>query len=72
MPASPNQDARIHNEVKSGQISKSQAQQLHAEDHGIRQEERTMASTNGGHYITKTEKQALNQQENQVSKQIGK
>jgi hypothetical protein len=66
-----NQDARIHNEVKSGQISKSQAQQLHAEDHGIRQEERTMASTNGGH-ITKTEKQALNQQENQVSKQIGK
>ena len=66
-----NQDARIHNEVKSGQITKSQAQQLHAEDHGIRQEERTMASTNGGH-ITKTEQHALNQQENQVSKQIGK
>jgi hypothetical protein len=30
-----------------------------------------MASTNGGH-ITKAEKHALNQQENQVSKQIGK
>lgn len=65
------QDARIHNEVKSGQISKGQAQQLHAEDHAIRQEERTMASTNGSH-ITKTEQHALNQQENQVSKQIGK
>jgi hypothetical protein len=66
-----NQDARIHNEVKSGQISKAQAHQLHSEDHAIRQEERTMASTNGGH-ITKTEQHALNQQENQVSKQIGK
>ena len=66
-----NQNARIHNEVKDGQISKTQAKQLHSEDHGIRQEERTMASTNGGH-ITKTEQRALTQQENQVSKQIGK
>jgi hypothetical protein len=30
-----------------------------------------MASTNGGH-ITKTEQKALNQQENEVSRQIGK
>jgi hypothetical protein len=66
-----NQNARIHNEVKNGEITKSQAAQLHSEDHAIRQEERTMASTNGGH-ITKAEKHALNQQENQVSKQIGK
>ena len=66
-----NQNARIHNEVKDGQINKAQAKQLHSEDHAIRTEERTMASTNGGH-ITKTEQHALNQQENQVSKQIGK
>jgi len=66
-----NQNARIHNEVKDGQINKAQAKQLHGEDHAIRTEERTMASTNGGH-ITKTEQRALNQQENQVSKQIGK
>ncbi len=66
-----NQNRRIHNEVKSGQISKAQAGQLHKEDHSIRQEERTMASTNNGH-ITKTEQRALNQQENQVSQQIGK
>lgn len=65
------QNQRIHNEVKSGQISKAQASQLHSEDHAIRQEERTMARTNNGH-ITKTEQRALNQQENQVSKQIGK
>jgi hypothetical protein len=66
-----NQNRRIHNEVKDGQINKAQAAQLHSEDHAIRTEERTMASTNGGH-ITKTEQRALNQQENQVSQQIGK
>jgi hypothetical protein len=66
-----NQNNRIHNEVKDGQITKGQAKQLHSEDHAIRQEERTMASTNGGH-ITKSEQRSLNQQENQVSKQIGK
>jgi hypothetical protein len=66
-----NQNRRIHNEVKDGQINKAQAAKLHSEDHAIRQEERSMASTNGGH-ITKTEQRALNQQENQVSQQIGK
>ena len=66
-----NQNRRINKEVKEGEISKSQAKQLHQEDHAIRQEERSMASTNGGH-ITKTEQKALNQQENQVSKPIGK
>ena len=66
-----NQNQRIKQERKEGEISKAQAQKLHSEDHAIRQEERTMASTNGGH-ITKAEQKALNQQENQVSKQIGK
>jgi len=66
-----NQNARIKQERKEGEINKAQARQLHSEDHAIRQEERTMASTNGGH-ITRAEKKSLNQQENQVSKQIGK
>ena len=66
-----NQDRRIHNEVKEGELSKGQAHQLHKEDHNIRKEERAMASTNGGH-VTKAEQKSLNQQENQVSKQIGK
>jgi len=66
-----NQNKRINQERKEGEITKAQAQQLHGEDHAIRQEERTMASTNGGH-ITKAEQKALNQQENQVSQQIGK
>ena len=66
-----NQNKRIKQERKEGEITKAQAKQLHQEDHAIRQEERTMASTNGGH-ITKTEQKALNQQENEVSRQIGK
>jgi hypothetical protein len=66
-----NQNRRIHNEVKSGQITKGQAAALHHEDHSIRKEERTMASTDHSH-ITRTEQKALNQQENQVSNQIGR
>jgi len=66
-----NQNKRIHNEVKEGEITKSQASALHQEDKAIRQEERTMASNDGGH-ITKADQRALNQQENAVSKQIGK
>ena len=65
-----NQNSRINKEVKEGEINKSQARQLHKEDHQIRQEERDMASQNGGH-ITKQEQKTLNQQENAVSKQIG-
>jgi hypothetical protein len=66
-----NQNARIKQERKEGEITKGQAKQLHKEDHQIRQEERAMASQNGGH-ITKSEQRVLNQQENGVSKQIGK
>jgi len=65
------QNGRIHREVKEGELSKSQAAKLHREDHQIRQEERDMASQNGGH-ITKSEQSVLNQQENAVSKQIGR
>ena len=66
-----NQNQRIKQERKEGEITKAQAQKLHSEDRAIRQEERTMASTNHGH-ITKAEQKSLNQQENQVSQQIGK
>ncbi len=66
-----NQNKRIHQEVKEGDLTKAQAAKLHREDRAIRKEERTMARLNHGH-ITKAEQKALNQQENQVSKQIGK
>jgi hypothetical protein len=65
-----NQNQRIHQEVKEGDLSKAQAAKLHKEDHQIRREERLMASQNGGH-ITRSEQKVLNQQQNAVSKQIG-
>jgi uncharacterized protein HemX len=63
------QDKRIHQDVKNGTLSKSQAANLHREDHQVRQEERDMASQNGGH-ITKPEQKVLNGQENKISGQI--
>lgn len=64
-----NQNRRINQDVKNGTLTKGQAAQLHKEDHQVRQEERDMASQNGGH-ITKGEQRVLNQQENQISSQI--
>jgi hypothetical protein len=64
-----NQNARIHQDVKNGTLSKSQAASLHHEDHQVRQEERDMASQNGSH-LTKQEAGTLNSQENAISKEI--
>lgn len=64
------QNLRIHDQVKEGELTKTQAQALHHEDRQIRQEERDMASQNGGH-ITKQEQKTLNHQENGTSGQIG-
>jgi len=64
-----NQNQRINQGVKNGTLTKSQAAGLHKEDRQIRQEERDMASQNGGH-ITKQEQRTLNAQENKVSGQI--
>ena len=64
-----NQSRRIHQDVKNGTLTKSQAAALHKDDRQIRQEERDMASQNGGH-ITKSEQRVLNRQENAVSRQI--
>lgn len=65
------QNRRIHQERKEGEINRRQAARMHREDRTIRHEERAMARTNHGH-VTKAEKRALNQQENHVSRQIGK
>jgi hypothetical protein len=65
-----NQNRRINNELKEGDINRQQANQLHREDHTIRQEERTMSKFDNGH-ITRADQKALNQQENAVSRQIG-
>lgn len=66
-----NQNGRIRDEVAEGDMSKAKAARLHKDDRQIRQEERDMASQNGGH-ITKQEQRTLNRQENKVSHKIGK
>jgi hypothetical protein len=66
-----NQNHRINEERREGEITRGEARKLHAEDRMIRKEERFMASQNGGH-ITRAEQRALNQQENAVSRQIGR
>ena len=66
-----NQNARIHRERQEGEISGAQAKQMHREDHQIRREERAMAAQHHGH-ITRAEQRAINQQENGVSRQIGR
>ena len=66
-----NQNARINQERREGEITAGQARALHAQDHLIRQEERFMAGQNGGH-ITRGEQRLLNRQENGVSREIGR
>jgi len=66
-----NQNKRITQERKEGEITKAQAQSLRANDKTIRGEEKAMASQDHGH-ITKTDQKALNQQLNQNSQAIGK
>jgi hypothetical protein len=66
-----NQNARINQERREGEISRGEARALHAQDRFIRTEERFMARQHGGH-ITRAEQRALNQQENGVSREIGR
>jgi hypothetical protein len=66
-----NQNARIHQEVKEGEMSHAKAARLHRADHHIRMQERRMAARNDGH-ITKREQRRLNREESRVSQRIGK
>ncbi len=66
-----NQDKRINQDVKQGQLTQAQAAALHKDGQAMRQEERDMAALDNGH-ITKADQKALDQQENSVSKLIGR
>ncbi|MGH8181788.1 MAG: hypothetical protein ACRETR_12515 [Steroidobacteraceae bacterium] len=66
-----NQHARIHQEVKEGEMSHARAARLHRADHGIRRQERRMAARHDGH-VTHREQARLNREENHVSRRIGK
>ena len=64
------QDHRIAVERREGELSGRQARELHAEDRGVRAQERFDASHDRGH-ITRAEQRRLNHEENGVSRQIG-
>jgi hypothetical protein len=66
-----NQNQRINQERRDGEITAHQARAHHAQDRFIRSEERFMARQNGGH-ITRSEHRSLNQQENWVSREISR
>ena len=66
-----NQNRRINQERAEGEISANQARTMHNEDRMVRTQERFDARFNDGH-ITKAEQRALNQDENGVSRQIGR
>jgi hypothetical protein len=58
-----NQRARINQGVKSGELSKGQAQQLRANDNAIKAQEHADVKANGGH-LTGAEQKQINQEEN--------
>jgi hypothetical protein len=65
-----NQSHRITRERREGEITRTQAHVLRAQDRRIRAQERLDASRHGGH-ITKGEQRRLNHEENGVSREIG-
>lgn len=64
-------DQRITREQREGAIGPARAMTLHREVRRIRMEQRRMAQANGG-AITRAQQARLNQQEDAVSRQIGR
>lgn len=64
-----NQNARITQGVRDGQLTHGEARAMRADDRAIRTEERADATVNGGH-ITRAEQAGLNRQENANSRTI--
>jgi hypothetical protein len=66
-----NLNKRISTERREGELTPGQARALHREDRKIRQQERSMASFHNTH-LNRADHRALNQEENAVSRQIGR
>lgn len=65
------QDARIDEELRTGQITPTRAARLHEADHRIRSHEERMAAMHGGH-LTADDQARLNAEEDRVSHRIGR
>jgi hypothetical protein len=66
-----NQERRINQEVREGEMSKKEARQDRQNLKEINQEKKAMRKQDNGH-LTKDDQKALNQQLNENSKEIGK
>jgi hypothetical protein len=64
-----NQQDRIAQGVKSGQLTAGETSHLEHQEAGINKEERGMRAQNNGH-LTKTDRKTLHQQQNQESRRI--
>lgn len=67
-----NQNHRITQEAREGEMTHQQAHALRADDRKIRQEERDMASQDKGGHLTRADQHALTRQLNENSKDIGR
>jgi hypothetical protein len=63
------QQDRIAQGVKSGQLTAGETSRLEHQEAGINREERGMRAQDNGH-LTKTDRQTLHQQQNQESRRI--
>lgn len=66
-----NLNRRINTERREGELAPWQARALHREDRTIRRQERFMAGFHNSH-LTGAEHRTLNQEENGLSRQIGR
>jgi len=66
-----NQQTRIHQGAKSGQLTRHEAKHLEKKEHALNKEEREMRRENGGK-LTAKDRKKLNKQQNHLSKQIYK
>jgi hypothetical protein len=65
-----NQERRIHQERKAGDLTHAQAQKDRSNLRAVNQEKRDMRRQDNGH-LTKADQKSLNQQLNKNSKKIG-
>ncbi len=64
-----NQNYRINQGLRDGQLSRNQARALRSDDHAIRAEERADSAINGTH-LTRADQRQINSQENANSRAI--
>jgi len=66
-----NQQRRIRQGVRSGELTKGETKKLEKQEHALNREERNMRKVNNGH-LTRQDRKTLHQQQNHLSKEIYK